>query len=108
MSISIPIGGLPGNKSRSEISEKVRAALQIKADKVGGLRPAETMKAMVVTEASAVSIKIKMIKVSNLVESFRCTVKTEDEIPCLNSSIKRFRASLSPASMIFSESVQRT
>jgi hypothetical protein len=66
------------------------------------------MKAMVVTEASAVSIKIKMIKVSNLVESFRCTVKTEDEIPCLNYSIKRFIASLSPASMIFSESVQRT
>lgn len=80
--MKIPIGGLPGNKSLKEIREKVRAALQIRADKVGGLRPAETMKAIVVTEAKAVSIKIKMIKVRSLVESFRWTLKTDEDMPC--------------------------
>ncbi len=67
--MKMPIGGLPGNRSRKDMSEKVRAALQINADNVGGRLPAETINAIVVTEASAVNIKIKIIKVKSFVES---------------------------------------
>ena len=72
---------MPGNKSLNEIKEKVSAALQIKADSVGGRFPAETINAIVVTDAKAVNINIKIMKVNNFVESLLFAEKTDEEIP---------------------------
>lgn len=84
--MKIPIGGLPGKRSRRDMSENVNAALQINADKVGGRLPAETINAIVVTEVKAVNIKIKIMRVSNFVESLLSAVKSDEERPCENSS----------------------
>ena len=80
-----PIGGLPGNRPRRPISEKVIAADQVRAERVGGRFVDATMNAIVPTEPIAVIIKNKMISVNNFVELERFASKIDDVIPVLYS-----------------------
>ena len=69
MSIKIPIGGDPGYIPRNEIREKVRAALHVSDESVGGRLCIATIYVIVPTEMRPESIRIMMINERTLVES---------------------------------------